>query len=161
MRRMSSFGTSIPSTPLTRFTLTFISFGSKELPVDTSTCVELTLPHPSSSIKCSARFIAITVVYSYTPFAYMALESEDCPNARELFLILSLANFAASNMTSLVVSRISEFRPPIIPARATGFLPSQMTRFEESRENSFSSSVVIFSPSLARRTRMASPSRYA
>ena len=42
--------------------------------------------------------------------------------------MLSRANLAASNITSVVVSRISEFKPPMIPASATGFLPSQITR---------------------------------
>ena len=42
----------------------------------------------------------------------------------ELLRMLSRANLAASNITSVVVTGISEFKPPIIPASATGFLPS-------------------------------------
>lgn len=85
---------------------------------------------------------------------------DDCPNARELFLILSLANFADSNITSVVPSLISEFKPPMIPASATAFFPSQITRLLLFNSNSFSSSVTIFSPSFARLTTISSPSRY-
>ena len=63
-----------------------------------------------------------------------------CPNARELLRMLSRANLAASNITSVVVSRTSEFKPPMIPASATGFLPSQITRLFGFKVNSFSSS---------------------
>ena len=83
----------------------------------------------------------------------------DCPNARELLRMLSRANFADSNITSVVVSRISEFKPPMMPANATGFLPSQITKLLGFKVNSFSSRVTIFSPSLARLTWIALPSR--
>ena len=59
-------------------------FGSKEFPVFTFLWVLETFPAPSSSTRCRARFIAISVAYSSTPFAYLWLASEDCPNAREL-----------------------------------------------------------------------------
>ena len=149
---MSAVGTSIPSTPFTFLMLAFISVGSMELPVFASTWVEDTLPQPSSSIRCSALLLAITVAYSSTPLAYLWEESEDCPSALELLRILSLANFADSKMTASVVSRISEFKPPMIPASATGFTPSQMTRLFSFNSNSFSSKVTIFSLSWARLT---------
>ena len=47
----------------------------------------------------------------------------------------------------------------MIPARATGFLPSQITRLFGFNVNSFSSRVTIFSPSIARLTQIALPSR--
>ena len=50
-----------------------------------------------------------------------------------------------------------EFAPPMMPASATGFSASQMTRLLGFRVNSFSSRVVIFSPSAARRTVMLRP----
>ena len=46
-----------------------------EFPVFTSKWVRETLPQPSSSIRCSARFIPSTVEYSSTPFSYLALIS--------------------------------------------------------------------------------------
>ena len=45
----------------------------------------------------------------------------------------------------------------MIPASATGFSPSQMTRLSGQRANCFSSSVVIFSPCFARRTTIFPP----
>ena len=149
---MSSSGTVIPRTPLTCFTLTVSFRGSMEFPVLTSKVVLLTLPQLSSSMRWRARFIAITVVYSSTPLENLKDESETWPKALELLRMLSCANFAASNITAFVVSRISELRPPMMPASATGFLPSQITRLSFVRENSFSSKVTIFSPSSARRT---------
>ena len=59
---------------------------------------------------------------------------------------------ADSNNTVVVSSLTSEFNPPITPATATGFLPSQMTRFSVVNVNSFSSRVTIFSPWRALRT---------
>ena len=159
MRRISSSGTVIPNTPFTFLILVLKVFGSKEFPVFTFLWVLETFPAPSSSTRCRARFIAISVAYSSTPFAYLWLASEDCPKARELLRMLSRANLAASNITSVVVSRISEFKPPMIPASATGFLPSQITRLFVFKVNSFSSRVTIFSPSVARLTQMALPSR--
>ena len=46
-------GTQAPDFRVEMFdgTLTFISFGSMEFPVDTSMCVEETLPQPNSSTK--------------------------------------------------------------------------------------------------------------
>gem|GEM_PF-6238150 len=50
--------------------------------------------------------------------------------------MLSRANLADSNSSWVVSGLISLFRPPITPARATGFSPSQMTRFWGVRVNS-------------------------
>ena len=63
------------STPFTLLTLTVIGIGSMEFPVFTSKWVRETLPQPSSSIRCRARFIPSTVEYSSTPFSYLALAS--------------------------------------------------------------------------------------
>ena len=159
MRKRSSSGTVIPRTAFTFLTLVLKVVGSKEFPVFTFLWVLEILPTPSSSTRCRTRFIAISVVYSSTPLEYRWLASDPCPNARELLRMLSRANLAASNITSVVVSRISEFKPPMIPASATGFLPSQITRLFGFKVNSFSSSVTIFSPSAARLTLIALPSR--
>ena len=159
MRKISSSGTVIPKTPLTFLMLVLKVTGSKEFPVLTFLWVLETLPTPSSSTRCRARFMAISVAYSSTPLEYLWLASEDWPRARELLRMLSRANFADSNITSVVVSRISEFKPPIIPANATGFFPSQITRLFGFKVNSFSSKVTIFSPSFARLTWIALPSR--
>ena len=159
IRKISSSGTVIPRTPFTFLMLVVKVTGSKELPVFTFLCVLEILPAPNSSTRCRTRFIAISVAYSSTPLEYLWLASEDCPNARELLRMLSRANFADSNITSVVVSRISEFKPPMIPANATGFLPSQITKLLGFKVNSFSSRVTIFSPSLARLTWIALPSR--
>ena len=158
IRIISSVGTSIPSTSLIFLTDTFISLGSVLLPIFTSTCVDETLPQLSSSIRCSALFIASTVEYSSTPFEYFADASVLLPRALAVFLILSRANFADSNITAFVVSLISEFNPPITPASATGFTPSQMTRLFSLSSYSSSSSVTIFSLSLALLTLIALPS---
>ena len=68
-------------------------------------------------------------------------------------------NVADSNKTVFVFSLTSELRPPITPAIATGFTPSQITRLDESNVYSFSFKAVIFSPSLARLTLIAFPSK--
>ena len=67
------------------------------------------------------------------------------------------SKLADSKTTSTVSSAISLFSPPMMPASATGFSASQMTRLLGFRVNSFSSRVVIFSPSAARRTVMLRP----
>ena len=159
MRRISASGTSIPSTPFTLLTLTVIGVGSMEFPVFTSKWVRETLPQPSSSIRCNARFIPSTVEYSSTPFSYLALASVAFPSARAVFLTLSRANFADSNITASVVSRISEFKPPMTPASATGFTPSQITRLFSFIVYSCSSRVTIFSFSFALLTQISLPSR--
>ena len=92
------------------------------------------------------------------PFSNIAEESECWPSEREVFLTLSRANFAASNSTSFVVSFISVFSPPMMPASAAGLLPSHITRLSWVSVNVFSSSVVIFSPSSARLTTISLPS---
>ena len=66
---ISSVGTVIPSTAFTLAMLTDNSRGSTLFPVFTSTCKAPTLPQFNSSIKWQARFKAITVEYSSTPFA--------------------------------------------------------------------------------------------
>ena len=108
--------------------LTESSLGSTLLPVFTSTCNLETLPQFNSWVRCKALFIAITVAYSSTPLAYLALESEDLPTLLEVRRILSRANFADSKSTAFVVSRISEFSPPITPARPTAFTLSQISK---------------------------------
>ena len=55
-------------------------------------------------------------------------------------------NAAPSNKTAVVSSVISEFKPPITPAKAIDFSPSVITNILSSRVLSTLSSVVNFSP---------------
>ncbi len=56
-------------------------------------------------------------------------------------------------MTTVVVASVtSESKPPITPATATGFSPFVMTKFVAFSVRSFSSNVLIASPSVAKRT---------
>ena len=128
IRRISSSGTWMPRTPFTFWIETVISRGVIGFPVLTSRCVDDTLPQSSSSTRWSALRIAISVVYSSTPFSYFAEASVRFPSALEVLRMLSRMNFADSNTTPFVVSRISEFSPPMTPASATGPSPSQMQR---------------------------------
>ena len=159
MRHTASPGTSMPSTPFTRDRLTVSGRFSMLLPVFLPAHSSVTVPAPSSSVKCRARFIASTTVYSSVPFSKCALASVRFPSARALRRMLSRANFAASKTTAVVVSLISELRPPMMPARPTGFSPSQIRRLLSLSVNSCSSRVTSFSPSFAVRTTMRSPDK--
>ena len=64
------------------------------------------------------------------------------------------SNFALSKSTSSVSSEMPLFAPPMTPASATGLVPSAMTSVSGVSANSFSSSVVICSPSFALRTQI-------
>ena len=112
-------------------------------------------------MRCKALAIPSSVIYSQTPFSNIEEESECCPKLREVFLTLSRANLAASNKSSLVSSLISLFSPPIMPAKAQGLLPSQITRFSLFNLKLFSSRVTISSPSAARLTTISPPSSLA
>ena len=60
--------------------------------------------------------------------------------------------FATSSSTRVVSSETSETWPPMIPAMPEGPRLSQTSTVSASKVRSTSSSVVIFSPSLAART---------
>ena len=63
-------------------------------------------------------------------------------------------------MTTVVVESVtSELAPPITPAMATGSLPFVMTKSEAFNVRSWSSNVVIFSPSIALRTTISPVAR--
>ena len=64
---------------------------------------------------------------------------------------------AASISTRVVLSETSETRPPMIPAMPVGPSASQTSATSEEKLRSTSSSVVILSPSCARRTMMREP----
>ena len=66
--------------------------------------------------------------------------------------MLSRMNLADSNSSWVVFSVISLFRPPMMPASATGFAPSQMTRLLSFSWNSLPSRVTMDSSLRARRT---------
>ena len=58
-----------------------------------------------------------------------------------------------------MLSRISEFNPPMTPAMATGLAASQIMRVSLSRARSSSSKVTKVSPLVARFTTISPPSR--
>ena len=76
------------------------------------------------------------------------------PTAREVRRIDERLKLALSRMTVAVLSVISEFSPPMMPASATGFSPSAMQSISVVSSRTFPSSVVIRSPSAALRTTM-------
>ena len=76
-------------------------------------------------------------------------------STRLVRLMLPLAKAALSSRTSTVSSVISESRPPMTPASATGVVPSSvMSRFSVVSLRSWPSRVVSISPSRAERTTM-------
>ena len=158
MAAMSACGTLMPSTASIFSYSASMTLGVSGSAL-TSARQAVGTPQPSSCTRCSARSMAKAHVQASMPFSKRAEESERCPSAREVFLTLSRANFAASKNTSRVSALISELSPPMMPASATPFFLSQMSRLSGVRVNCFSSSVTIFSPCAARRTMTASPSR--
>ena len=142
----------MPRTPLIFENVVLTVLFSCSFLAETSTWTSVGTPAPSSSTRCNALFIALSVVYSSTPFSNLFDESDDLPSILADLLTLSLLNFAHSKTTPFVASLISLLSPPIIPAKATGLAPSQITRLSLFNVSSFSSSVTIFSPFSARRT---------
>ncbi len=67
-------------------------------------------------------------------------------------LIEAGSQCAASSSTSVLVSLISVLAPPMMPASEMGPVSSQMTMSSLASSRCTSSSVVSFSPGLARRT---------
>ena len=151
---ISSFGTSMPKSALILEYFVLTTAGATDLS-SMSKRSQAICPQPSASIRLRARLMAMPVVYASTPFSKRAEESLFCPRAREVRRMFARSNLALSKSTSAVVSAMPLFRPPITPASATGFTPSQMTRLFAVSSNSFSSRVTIFSPSFARRTQIS------
>ena len=65
------------------------------------------------------------------------------------------SNKAASKATVVVVSVISESKPPIVPASATGCVPLVITMFSGVSLRVSPSKVTNSSPAFARRTRIS------
>ena len=68
---------------------------------------------------------------------HRAEESLFWPRARLVLRTQSRAKVAHSNSRLVVFSSMPELAPPMMPARATGFSASQMTRLLGFRVNSF------------------------
>jgi len=112
----------------------------------------ISLPPPISAMSCVARFNAIMVPLGSTPRSKRCEASVFNPVFFEVFRMQTGSKYALSRRIFVVESSISEFNPPITPARATGFSPSQIISISGSRRRSFPSRVIKASPSLAVRT---------
>ena len=75
----------------------------------------------------------------------------------EVFRICEAGKFATSMMIEVVSSFTSEFCPPMIPAKPTGFSESQISKSPGSKVLSTPSKVVIVSPLFAARTSRVLP----
>ncbi len=100
------------------------------------------LPPQISAMSCVARFNALMVPLGSTPRSKRWEASVFRPVFLDVFRMQTGSKYALSRRIFLVVSSTSEFRPPITPAMATGFFPSQIISISESRRRSFPSRVV-------------------
>ncbi len=91
------------------------------------------------------------------PFSNLADASVRIPRASAPRRMQVPSKQADSNTTWLVSSTISEFSPPMMPARPTALPSSAMTRWLAFSVCSLPSRVVSFSPSAARRTMIFPP----
>ena len=115
----------------------------------TSTAPPTTSPASSSSISWHALLIASIAFSGSSPFSNLPDASVLKPIFLVVFLMLVPSNVAASKSIVWTSSVIIEFSPPMIPAIATGFSPSQIRSVCASRVLSCPSSVTNFSPSVA------------
>ena len=81
------------------------------------------------------------------------------PRAMAVFRTEVPLKFADSKMMVFVSSTISEFSPPMTPARATGFSASAMTSMLGVSLRLAPSRVMSLSPASARRTTILPPPR--
>jgi len=110
------------------------------------------LPPPISVMSCVARFNAVMVPLGSTPRSKRWDASVFRPVFFEVFRMQTGLKYALSRRIFVVVSSISEFSPPMTPAIATGFSPSQIISISGSRRRSFPSRVIKVSFSWAVRT---------
>ena len=94
------------------------------------------------------------------PFSNFAEASVRIPSARAVLRMVVPSKLADSKTTSTVSSTISEFSPPMMPARPTARVSSAMTSILEFSLRTLPSRVVSSSPSLARRTMIFPPFTY-
>ena len=100
------------------------------------------LPPPSSVMSCVARFNAVMVPLGSTPRSKRWEASVFRPVFLDVFRMQTGSKYALSRRIFVVVSSTSEFRPPMTPAMATGFFPSQIISISGSRRRSFPSRVM-------------------
>ncbi len=91
------------------------------------------------------------------PFSNRLLDSVRSPRSHEVASRLGPSKFAASSSTRVVASFTSANSAPKIPAITAGRSASQIVSIDESSVRSTPSSVVIRSPSPARRTTTVAP----
>ena len=91
------------------------------------------------------------------PFSNLALASVRMPRARAPLRMQVPSKQADSNTTSVVSATISEFNPPMMPARPTARCSSAMTSILGLSLRTLPSRVVSSSPSSARRTTILPP----
>ena len=109
----------------------------------------------SSSTK---RATDVSICHGSTPRSLRADASERRPRRAALSPMPTFVNQAISRATVVVVSLISVSAPPMIPPMPIGWsLASQISRSAGLRRRVTSSSVVISSPSRARRMRKPAP----
>ena len=108
-----------------------------------------TLPQPRSSTSSHALSSALKAFSGSSPFSYLEDASVLRPFLIAVLRTLTPLKVADSNRMVFVVSRTSEFSPPITPAMAQTFSSSAITSISPSSMCSFPSRVTVFSPSLA------------
>ena len=153
-RKISSTSCSVrevPSTLLIFFNVILTSFASAFLSLALAT-PETTWPLPSSAIICAAASSASATVALLMPRSKRIDASECRFSRREVLRMLCPLKTADSSAIVVVSGTTSESRPPIVPARATGTSPFVTTMSFAFSSRSSPSSVVIFSPSSAKRT---------
>ena len=116
-------------------------------------------PAPMSSMSLQTLSAAASQRLGSMPFSYLPDASVLRTSLLEVVLTLLASKFAHSITIVFVLSSISELRPPITPATATGFSASLIMSILSSRVLSVPSRVTNFSPSLAVSTIILCPAR--
>ena len=118
-----------------------------------------TAPPATSAIRAAARVAAATVPCGSTPRSKRREASVDSPSFFDVLRTLTGLKQALSINTRVVPASISELSPPMTPATATGFSPSQIMSISASRVRSLPSRVTKASPAAAVRTTIRFPAR--
>ena len=151
MRAHSSRGTAVPSSRSTFSSRSRIVAGGGPSP-PTSIVPSTRRAPVSSSISLVATIWPSIACSGARPFSKRPDASVRSASFVEVRWRLGPCQFAASISTRVVVSRTSERAPPIRPAIEVGPSSSAISSTLGSSLRSMSSSVVIVSPSVARRT---------
>ena len=151
MRADSSRGTAVPSSRSTFSSRSRIVCGAGPAP-PTSIVPSTSRAPVSSSISLVATIWPSIACSGASPFSKRPEASVRRASLVEVRWRLGPCQLAASISTRVVVPRTSERSPPIRPAIEVGPSSSAISRTLGSSVRSTSSSVVIFSPSRARRT---------